>query len=257
MRSLEASRFALLAAALAASALFPGAAAAAGPPRYVAATIAAADRRAEAPVDARRHPAEVLALAGVKPGDQVAELIPGSGYWTRLFSKIVGPRGRVYVIWPEEYAKLAHPDPENSRALSRQKTYSNITVLVQPARAFATPEKVDVVFTSQNYHDYPDKFMGPVDPMVLDRAVFAALKPGGTFLVIDHMARPGDGMRDTETLHRIDLASVKAQAVGAGFTYAGASAVLRNPADDHTRPVFDPAVRGHTDQFVVKFRKPY
>jgi predicted methyltransferase len=115
---------------------------------------------------------------------------------------------------------------------------------------------VDLVFTSQNYHDYPDKFMGNVDPMILDREVFVALRPGGSFLVIDHMADIGSGMRDTETLHRIDFAAVKRQAVTTGFTYVGASAVLRNSDDDHTKPVFDPSVRGHTDQFVLKFRKP-
>ena len=122
--------------------------------------------------------------------------------------------------------------------------------------SLTTPKPVDVAFTSQNYHDYPDTFMGPTDPAVLDKAVFAALKPGGTFIVIDHVAEAGSGLRDTDTLHRIDPALVRQQVQAAGFDYVGESDVLRNPADDHTLKVFDPAVRGHTDQFAYKFRKP-
>jgi predicted methyltransferase len=113
-----------------------------------------------------------------------------------------------------------------------------------------------VVFTSQNYHDYPDQFMGPTDPALLDKAVFAALKPGGTFVVIDHVAEAGSGLRDTGTLHRIDPEFVKQQVEAAGFEYAGESGVLRNPKDDHTLKVFDKAIRGHTDQFAYRFRKP-
>lgn len=222
----------------------------------IARALAAPDRASEAAIDARRHPAELLAFSGVKPGDRVVDLIPGGGYFTRLFSKVVGTKGQVYVIWPNEYAKEAHPDPENSVKLSRTPGYRNITVLNQPARAFATPKPVDVVFTSQNYHDYPDKFMGKIDPAVLNRAVYKALRRGGVFLIVDHVAAAGSGMRDTDTMHRIDPATVKAQVIAAGFTYAGSIDVLKNPADDHTKLVFDPAVRGHTDQFVMKFRKP-
>jgi predicted methyltransferase len=129
-------------------------------------------------------------------------------------------------------------------------------VIQQPGAAFATPEPVDLVFTVQNYHDYPDKFMGKIDSMVFNRAVYKALKPGGTFLVVDHVAEAGSGMRDTDTLHRIDPAIVRKQVVAAGFVYEGESNVLRNPADDHKKLVFDKAIRGHTDQFIYKFRKP-
>jgi predicted methyltransferase len=118
------------------------------------------------------------------------------------------------------------------------------------------PEHVDLVFTAQNYHDYPDKFMGNIDPAVLNKAVFAALKPGGVYLVIDHAAATGSGMRDTDTLHRIDPATVKQQVVAAGFRFAGESRLLANPGDDHARPVFDKTIRGRTDQFIYKFIKP-
>jgi predicted methyltransferase len=225
-------------------------------PPYVAKAIAAKDRRDQAQVDLRRHPAEILTISKIKPGETVAELIPGGGYFTRLFSKIVGPTGHVYAIWPEEYDKVSHPDSDTLTALSKTRPYDNITVLIQPAKAFSTPAPVDLVFTSQNYHDYPDKFMGGVDPMVLNRAVFHALKRGGLYVVIDHVAADGSGMRDTETLHRIDMATVRKQVMSAGFDYYGATAILRNVSDDHTKPVFDPSVRGHTDQFVLVFRKP-
>jgi predicted methyltransferase len=129
-------------------------------------------------------------------------------------------------------------------------------VIVQPAAQFAIPQKADVIWTSQNYHDYPDKFMGPTDPALLNKAVFAALKPGGVFVVVDHVAEAGSGLRDTDTLHRVDPAIVKSQVIAAGFTFDGESDVLRNPADTHTLKVFDASIRGHTDQFVYRFRKP-
>ena len=127
---------------------------------------------------------------------------------------------------------------------------------MQPAARLTAPEPLDVVFTSQNYHDYPDKFMGRIDPMVFNRAVYRALKPGGTFVVIDHAAQAGSGMRDTDTLHRIDPETVKKQVQAAGFVYAGAYDGLRNRADTHRLTVFDPKIRGRTDQFAFKFRKP-
>jgi predicted methyltransferase len=223
---------------------------------YIAAAIADPARGKDKDVDARRHPAELIAFSGVKPGDKVVDLIPGSGYFSKIFSKIVGPKGRVYMVWPDEYAKEAQPDPEENKKLAKQPGYGNIIVIQQPGAAFATPEPVDLVFTSQNYHDYPDKFMGRIDPMVFNRAVYKALKPGGTFLVIDHVAQAGSGMRDTDTLHRIDPAIVRKQMTAAGFVFEGESKVLRNPADDHKKTVFDKAIRGHTDQFVYRFRKP-
>ncbi len=225
-------------------------------PAYVRAALANPARGDMREVDARRRTEAVIAFSGIKPGDKVAELIPGQGYFSKIFAKIVGPHGRVYMVWPNEYAKVAHPDPEVDRELAQKPEYSNITVLAQPAARFSTPEPVDLVFTAQNYHDYPDKFMGSVDPVAFDRAVFRALKPGGVFLVVDHVAEAGSGMRDTDTLHRIDPATVKAQVTSVGFRFDGESQALRNPSDDHRRRVFDPQVRGHTDQFIFRFRKP-
>ncbi|HTD28187.1 MAG TPA: methyltransferase, partial [Xanthomonadaceae bacterium] len=206
--------------------------------------------------DDRRKVAELTAFAGIKPGDRVLELIPGSGYFTKVFSKVVGPTGHVYAVWPDAYNKESGDDSDILRKLGTQPAYSNISVAIQPATELTAPKPLNVVFTSQNYHDYPDKFMGSIDPAVLNKDVYKALKPGGYFIIVDHVAETGSGMRDTDTLHRIDPDIVKKQVTAAGFTFEGESDVLRNPADTHTLKVFDPSIRGHTDQFVFKFRKP-
>jgi predicted methyltransferase len=219
-------------------------------PAYIQAAVDDPVRSEDREKDARRHGAELVAFSGVKPGDDVLELIPGSGYFTRIFSKVVGPKGHVYTVTPQPMEKYA----DDTKKLP--DTLKNVNVAIQPADQLTVPKPVDIAFTSQNYHDYPDKFMGPTDPAALNKAVFAALKPGGTYIVIDHVAQAGSGTRDTDTLHRIDPALVKQQVEAAGFEYVGESDVLRNPADDHTLKVFDPTVRGHTDQFAYKFRKP-
>ena len=206
--------------------------------------------------DERRKPGPLVALAGVKPGDKVLDLIPGSGYWTRIFSKIVGPQGKVYAIWPQAYAREATGDVATLKALAADKSYGNIVTEVQPTTTLTAPEPLDVVWTSQNFHDYPDEFMGKGDPSSLAKDAFKILKPGGTFMVIDHMAKPGRGLSDTDTLHRIDPASVRKIVEGVGFRFAGESKVLNNSADPLDIKVFDPSVRGHTSQFAYKFVKP-
>lgn len=211
-----------------------------------------ADRRA----DARRKIGAVMRFAEVKPGQKVLELIPGSGYFTRVFSAIVGPTGHVYALWPNEYAREDASGLAGSRKLAAEPHYANVSVLTQSADQLSAPAPVDLVFTSQNYHDYPDKFMGKVDTAVLNRQVFKALKPGGLWVIIDHVAPAGSGIADTDTLHRIDPAIVRKQVEAAGFVFAGQSQALRNPADPHTIKVFDKSIRGHTDQFMYRFRKP-
>jgi predicted methyltransferase len=213
-------------------------------------------RKDQSQADARRKPGELIALAGVKPGDKVVDLIPGSGYWTKIFSKIVGPEGKVYAVWPQAYASDAGGDIGTLKKLAADKYYGNIVTEVQPTAALTAPEPVDVVWTSQNYHDYPDKFMGKNDPSVLNNAVFKILKPGGTFMIIDHVAKAGTGLADTDTLHRIDPAIVRKEVEAAGFKFAGESKVLENPADPLDMAVFDPKIRGRTSQFAYKFVKP-
>jgi predicted methyltransferase len=206
--------------------------------------------------DARRHGPEIAAFAGLKAGDKVIDLIPGGGYWTRTFARIVGPTGHVYGVWAKQYAQEAATDVRNYDALARNPRFGNVSASIQPATELKATEPVDLVFTSQNYHDYPDKFMGSLDPAIFNKLAFAALKPGGILLIIDHAAAAGSGMRDTETLHRIDPAIVRKQVEAAGFEFVGESKLLANPDDSHTKAVFDKSIRGRTDQFIYKFRKP-
>jgi len=206
--------------------------------------------------DARRHGPQIAAFAGLKAGDKVIDWIPGGGYWTRTFARIVGPTGHIYGIWAAPYAAEAATDVRRYTKLAADPAFGNISASTQPATQLKAPEPVDLVFTAQNYHDYADKFMGSLDPAVLNKAAFAALKPGGIYLIIDHVAAAGSGMRDTDTLHRIDPEAVKKQVTAAGFQFVGESRLLANPADDHAKPVFDKSIRGRTDQFVFKFRKP-
>jgi len=245
-------RFAAV-ALLAAACGFAAASAEPLPPN-IAAAAADPARAAQASADAVRHGPEIVAFAGVQTGAKVIDLIPGGGYWTGLFAPAVGPGGHVYAIWPDEYLKVDGDELPPYRTVAAK--YPNVSILEQPAGQLAAPEKVDLIFTAQNYHDYPDKFMGPTDPMVLNKAAFAALKPGGIYLIVDHVAEAGSGARDTDTLHRIDPAIVKTQVAAAGFQFVGESKLLVNPADDHTKKVFDKSIRGKTDQFIYKFRKP-
>jgi predicted methyltransferase len=225
-------------------------------PDFVRAALADPERAMHVGADTRRRSAELVAFSGLKAGDRVLDLIPGDGYWTRIFSRIVGPEGRVYAVWPRNYAVTSSGNVAQLRQIAASSHYPNVRVDVQPTPVLTAPEPLDMVWTAQNYHDYPDEFMGRIDPAQLNRAVFQILKPGGTFFIIDHAAADGSGMRDTERLHRIDPAIVRQQVEAAGFEFVGQSQVLDNPADDHSRPVFHPSVRGRTDQFVMRFRKP-
>ncbi len=215
----------------------------------IAQALADPARADQAEDDARRQAAAALEFSGVKPGDTVIDYIPGSGYWTRIFTHIVGPEGHVYAIWPG----AGDDTPESLTAL-KAKNLANVTAeTLAPDQPL--PTDVDLFWTVQNYHDIAND--GGADALAaFDSRVFAALKPGGTYVVIDHAAEAGSGLRDTDTLHRIDPATVKSQVTAAGFEFVGESKALANPEDDHTLKVFDPKVRGHTDQFIYKFRKP-
>jgi predicted methyltransferase len=225
-------------------------------PAYVTAALAAPARKDDSANDDRRQAAAVMAFAEVKPGQKVVELVPGEGYWTRIFSGIVGAQGHVYTVWPNEMGKYSAKSFANWQKLVTTPDYVNVSLLQQPAAQLSVSEPADLVFTSQNYHDYHDKFMGPVDMGSFDKQVFNALKPGGLFVVIDHVAPAGSGISDTDTLHRIDPEVVKKEVEAAGFVFDGESDALKNLADPHTDKVFDKSIRGHTDQFIFRFKKP-
>ncbi|HEX2669090.1 MAG TPA: class I SAM-dependent methyltransferase [Gammaproteobacteria bacterium] len=225
-------------------------------PAYVTAAINDAARKDDAADDARRKLAEVMTFAEVKPGQKVAELVPGQGYWTKVFSGIVGPSGQVYTVWPNEMDKYSAESFKKWQDLSTKAPYTNVKLLHQAAAKLDLPESVDLVFTVQNYHDYHDKFMGPVDMASFNKQVFSALKPGGLYVIVDHVAPAGSGFADTDTTHRVDPEAVKKEVEAAGFKFEGSSDALRNPDDKHEVGVFDKSIRGHTDQFIYKFRKP-
>ena len=224
-------------------------------PGYVKHAMADPARVVDSHADRTRRPGPVLAFSTVKPGDTVVELVPGGGYWTRMFSQIVGANGRVYAVVPEATARAFPKSLARIQAIASDPHYANVTVLVQPAGALSAPHPADLVFTAENMHDYNNAGLGHITPKMLATEVRKVLKPGGIFLVNDHVAPKGAGLSDTSTLHRIDPVTVKKQVTAAGFTFVGASNVLRNPKDPHDIKIFDPSIRGHTDQFVYKFRK--
>jgi predicted methyltransferase len=236
-------------------------------PAYIAAAVADKARpAADIARDQDGKPAELIALAGIKPGDRVADLMPGGGYFTRLFSKVVGPKGHVYAVLPASLANQAPPEKLQSiRALADAPGYRGNTSLdIRPYDRLDLGAPLDVVWTSQNYHDvygavrifHADGHTGPEEAAQLDAAVFKALKPGGTYIVIDHAAEPGANEQSANSLHRIDPAKVIEQAQAAGFVLEERSEMLGNPQDGHDKSVFAPEIHGHTDKFVLKFRKP-
>jgi predicted methyltransferase len=211
---------------------------------------------ADIAADALRKPAEMLAFAEVKPGQTIVEMLPGGGYFTRLFSTAVGPKGKVIAVLPEGLVKARPQALDGMKTLAAEPGRANIAVSVTDLRTLAPAGSADLVWTSRNYHDMHGP-QGPADQVAaVNKAAFEALKPGGLYVVLDHAAAPGSGLRDVATLHRIDPAVVKKEVVAAGFQFDGESKAVANPADDHTKAIFDPALRGHTDQFVYRFRKP-
>jgi predicted methyltransferase len=207
--------------------------------------------------DADRKPAQTLAFIGIKPGDKVADYIAGSGYFTRLFSDVAGSQGHIYAVEPTSFLKFQSFAKGVAELQSYAVAHPNVTVTTAaPLEGLKLPEKLDLFWISQNYHDLHDKFMGPVDAAAFNRAVYDALKPGGVYAVLDHSAAPGAPVDVTETLHRIEASTVRREVEAAGFKFDSESSLLANPADPRTAGVFDKTIRGHTDQFLLKFRKP-
>ena len=238
------SKFAITAGALAVAlgGVIPAAATTVGP---IAAAVADAARPAEDTArDAARKPAAMLAFAQVRAGMKIGELIPGNGYFTRILAKAAGPNGTVYA-WL--------PGTGESRFTERfdpvAKAYGNVRVV--RGDVLSVPAKLDLVWTSQNYHDL---YLRGGNAAATNAAVFAALKPGGIYLVIDHRGAAGTGTSEAGTLHRIDEAAVISGVLKAGFVLDDEDMSLRRADDDHTQPVFK--LHDATDQMVLRFRKP-
>lgn len=206
-------------------------------------------------LDENRRPADVLAFAGVKPGQTVLDFFAGGGYYSFLLAKAVGPKGMVFAANPP-----AENDPKAWERFADKVPNLHVMVAEVPRMAFA-PRSLDLIFTNLNYHDLyweSEKYHFPRQdvPKVL-ASWFTELKPGGHVVIVDHAANPGGDPRVVaDQLHRIDPERVKADMTAAGFVLEGESNVLRRSEDDRTKLVFDPSVRGKTDRFILKFRRP-
>jgi predicted methyltransferase len=231
---------------------------AATPLASIAAAIADPSRPAEDVArDADRKPAATLEFAGVKPGDKVADYIANSGYFTRLLAGVVGPKGHVYSVELNEIVKEGSGTKGYAGLKDWVQGRANVSLETEPSTSSPSfPEKLDVFWITLNYHDLHDKFLGPVDVAVFNKAVFAALKPGGVYIILDHVAAAGSPPDVTEKLHRIDPAVVRQEVEAAGFRFDGESPILANSDDPHTVPMWDKSVKGRTDQFFYRFRKP-
>ena len=229
-------------------------AAAQTPPQDYAAVLASDIRPAEDRArDAARHTAETLAFARVQPGQKIADMIIGGGYFTRIFSAAVGPGGRVTAWQPAEFIGF---QASYGESLTEVDALANVDAIRSPIGAPEFPSGLDLVFTAQNYHDlHLDPFAEDTAAKV-NAAVFQALKPGGLYVVIDHHAAAGSDLAAADSLHRIDIEAVKREVTAAGFVLDGESDLLADAADPRTANVFDPSIRGKTSQFMLRFRKP-
>ncbi len=227
-----------------------GARAESAAPAFAAAAVADADRpAADRERDANRKPAEAIAFAGVRPGMVVAELAPGRGYYTRILAKAVGPTGKVFALASK--AQAARPgglDALNALAAA----YPNITVLTVDYTALVLPQQVDLVWTTENYHDFHN---GPTANIAaVDKGVYESLKPGGVFYVEDHSAAMGAGLEATSKWHRMDEAIAKTELIAAGFKVDAEGDLLRNPSDNRASSNSEV---GHfvTDRFMLRLKK--
>jgi predicted methyltransferase len=227
-----------------------GAAVAADVPGYVAKAVADPSRpQTDSVRDSLRAPAETLAFTGVKPGMTVAEFFPAGGYYTRMISDVVGPKGKVYGI---DNAKW---DKGEDAKMAAEPGHANVSIQLVKFGEFNLPQKVDLVWTTQNYHDLHVAEYGPVDIAAFNKRVYDALKPGGIYFILDHQANPGTDDAQIAKVHRIEKSQVIKEVTAAGFKLAGESNVLHRTTDDHTKGSSDPAIKSHTDQFLLKFQK--
>jgi predicted methyltransferase len=228
-------------------------------PANVATAVASKDRPADArELDESRKPVQVLKFIGLQRGERALDLFTGSGYYAEIMAKAVGPSGSV-LAW----------EPSNFLDDKARATWTALRARTPNARMMAStaaelslaPNSIDFVMLHLNYHDTyweSARYGFPrMDPAAFLAKVFAAMKPGAVIGVVDHVANAGGDVREVaDKLHRIDPAVLRADFEKAGFVLDGESDLLRNPADDHTKLVFDPAIRGKTDRILYRFRKP-
>ena len=226
----------------------------------IAAAIASPDRPpADREQDARRHPQQVLEFAGITPGMYVVDVFSAGGYYTELLARVVGPKGQVTAYNNPPYARFAAKGIAARYAGDRLPNVRQVTATIEDLKLL--PSSQDAAIFIMSYHDLywrpTDGSWPATDPMLLLSKLHAALKPGGVVLVQDHVANPGgDPAQVVDSLHRIDPSLVKRDFEKAGFVLLGESDLLAHPDDDHTGLVFNEPIRGKTDQFLFRFRKP-
>lgn len=201
----------------------------------------------------------LIRFSRIDAGSTVIDVYPGDGDWTRHFSDIVGPEGRVYSFVPAEVAHFSNDPFGGMRALAQEPGRENVKAV--SSDLIAMPEvtqPADVVWLHLFYHDLHTALIQAkgATAAVFNRAVHERLKPGGRYVIVDHAAAPGAGTSDAQSLHRIDPAAVRKEVEAAGFIMDGESAVLANTADPHSIKVFDPSIKGETDRFAYRFLKP-
>lgn len=223
-----------------------------------AAAVAKSNRPAdETKLDESRKPAEVLKFLGLKKGMKAADVLTGSGYWAEIMANAIGAQN-VTAFEPNEF--YASPKAvENWDALKTREP--GITLTTYPFKDFAaTANAFDFTIINLSYHDLyweSEKYKIPhSDPAAFVKALYAATKTGGIVGIIDHVGASGDTRAIVDAVHRIDPETVKADFKAAGFVLEAESNLLANPADDHSKLVFDPEIRGKTDRFTFRFRKP-
>ena len=203
-------------------------------------------------LDPTRAPAQVLEFFGIGPGDHVADVLAGGGYYTRILVPLVGEHGRVYAGNNPFYAGF-FAEPFN--ALLADPAFGDVVRIDGPVDELPLPAdgSLDAVIISQAYHDL---VLGDEDRGEMNRRIYRALGSGGVYGIIDHAAAPGSGASATESLHRIDEQLVVDEVTAAGFELAGEADFLANPDDDRTVSVFDASISGRTDRFILRFEKP-
>jgi predicted methyltransferase len=228
---------------------------------YRAAIADIARPQADRDRDAARKPGELLAFAQIDPGEKVGDYIMGGGYMTRLLAQAVGFDGKVYAFQPDEFIAFrpeyaTEQDEAVAPYADDQGNPTRVVPLRGPIAAPPFPEPLDTIITVMNLHDLYIGAMPEGTGTKAIAALYAALKPGGTLVVVDHSARDGSGTSDTDKLHRIDKQAAIAALTAAGFVLDGESDLYRRPDDPRTANVFDPSIQGKTDQFALRFRKP-
>lgn len=208
--------------------------------------------------DAGRQPAAVLAFLGFTPGMTILDMFSGGGYYSEILSNVVGGNGSVVAHSNKAYLNFVGEEFINRYKAGR---LSNVDILMaENNKLRLDADQFDAIFMGLSYHDTywinPDMGWNEVDRDKLNGELFKALKPGGILGVTDHYAKAGSSTDSVADMHRIDKAIVIADLTNAGFELVAESDVLRNPDDDHSQGVFTPEIRGKTDRFVLKFRKP-